>query len=249
MEKQNRYWLIKETYLSWNDRQFKEINYRMKPYHYTYDDNVQLLIGDIFLGLDAQCEFISTIGPVISNTYVISKKYRVHLQPRYYFKRMIPFLSIQQALIMDTKTEIFKSSSPFIPINPANWRKILQIIKEYDSTGDDFALSLEAYQQQKHYLDKIIYICNKQLCDPNERQEIFMILRNLLNWNPEYSEGRNELEEMFSFLRYSLHIEDLSYDKRMEILDTLISNWMKYVNFLPKKQIEVLQNIKEPFLL
>jgi len=249
MEKQNHYWLIKETYLAWNDRQFKQMNSRMKPYHYSFDDNESFTVGDIFLGLDAREEFVVTIGPVISNTFVISKKYQVHLQPRYFFKRMIPFKSIQEILMIDHQISDFKPSSPFIRINSATWRKIIQLIHEYDTTGEDILQSLERYSEQKRYLDRIIYICDKQLCDPNERQEIFLILRNLLNWNPEYSEGRSELEEMFSFLRYSLHIEDFPYDERMSILDELISNWMNYVNCLPKKQIEVLQDIQEPFLL
>ncbi len=244
------HWIVKETYQKWREAPLRSISPQTRSYQYFFSSSQnRLLMSDLFLGLTEDESLLLNVGVALCNSFSTPQKYAVYLQPRYYFKRSIPFKNLRSLITLNENERLFTIESPLCQLNEVQWHEILSFIREIDPFGVEIIQHLHDFNTQREYLEAIVAILDRFQCDVNERQEVFLILRNLLNWNPEYLEGRTELEEMFSFLKYSLHIEDFPFEERLEILDDLLSNWMRYVNHLPKRLIEHLQNIKNPFLL
>ena len=244
-----QYWIVRETYKDWKSDDFRGLPPNLKSYQYFFDGPFRFELGDIFLGLNRKGDLISTIGVCVTNFYALPNKSCVHLQPRYYFRRQIPFKDIQQIVEQESDDKIEWDNLSILPLNQLIWDNLLEEISNYDSFAVEVIKNLYSFQEQRKYLDEILSIFDHYHCDSNERQEVFLILRNLLNWNPEYSEGQEELDEMLTFMKYSLHIEDLEYENRIKILDKVLYNWIRYTNLLPKKTVETLQDIKKPVLL
>ncbi len=243
-------WLIKESFTPWDSPEFKDDVPNKKSFTYFFEKKeIEMFNGDIFFGIDKDLQYIINLGAIISNSFMLSNKKAVFLLPKYYFKKPISFKDFSLWIMGQNFNINELKENSIIEISKGSWNDILNQFKKQDKYLFEYATYLENYYKQRKYLNNILDILYEFGCDYNETQEIFLILRNLLNWNPEYADGQNELEEMLTFLRYSLHIEDLNYDQRTEILDKLIYNWIQFVNFFPNSLMEKLQNIKEKFIL
>lgn len=245
-----KYWLIGETYRKWGSEELKELHPNQKSYQFYFENkDYEFHYGDIFLGLDTEIQKIVNIGTCSTNSYFLPKKFCVHLMPRYYFKRKLSFDKLHEMVFDPSEFIEQLNKNSFVEIPNSVFLDYLEIIQNFDFLGHKLVKNLDHWVEQRKYLSQMLEIFDENECDVQEIQEVFLILRNFLNWNPEFMDGKDELEELMTFLKYSLHIEDLSFQQRSEILDKLIFYWVKYVNLLPKKQIKDLQNIKVPFLL